>query len=80
MCVICNIQLGLRVIVRATVEGVWEITEVCIEGDHMGRRVSLSNFYRKRGKKFSRGTGRNVLRDSRRWGGEEGARRRLLMR
>ena len=50
MCVICNIQLGLRVIVRATVEGVWEITEVCIEGDHMGRRVSLSNFYRKRGK------------------------------
>ena len=31
-------------------EGVWEITEVCIEGDHMERRVSLSNFYRKRKK------------------------------
>ena len=41
MCVICNIQLGLRVIVRATVEGVWEITEVCIEGDHGAKGVAV---------------------------------------
>ena len=46
-----------------------------IWGEGCRCRISIGN-----GEKFSRGTGRNVLRDSRRWGGEEGARRRLLMR